>query len=737
MGVEFNWQVDLEKEWQEPAPPAPPRRHIPRWVMAAVLAILLLGIGLATGRIWWAVRQGQEQLKHDLASVANLEARALRDRDRATYLWLQDQQDTTWYARQKARLPTWGGETVPEPGQAGDLAVLDAALAPGGEQAWAEVAWELEDGVYRRAQFYRLVDGRWVRTSPDGEYFGPQEVYRTEHFAFKYYDRDRSTINWLAGQLEAWHAQVCADLDCNDGPPISVLVTPQGESSATYRPPQGLTLRSPRLRGVRADGALLLDERAELASMLAYLLVVRAGGDLDPARQPYLLLEFVNWEVRRLGLADEETPRTPVLDFAMQAYGLERVRALLAAMGQTPSEQEALRLALGISLRDVEGVFDSHLAARLGFERQMLEWGEAELVGPTSAPLARGLFDGLLADVEGAWRSEMVAAFSGWRPDYHPLVSPSTKPRVERWARLDDTSVWAEVAYADADGASSEVGPLRRIEFFRQVDGAWRHTRPNPLFLGEETILHSQHFRLVCHRREVDWMASELLRLEAFYQKIAQTAAVDLAPEERLTIHIVASATWSSLWLYPDVTEWSIPSPYFIGWHAEQGQGYLVNWLAPSLLARLAFSAAGMEHPAGVFPSTRQLWMVSLLSAWGQAILGPDAPQVVSWAPPVDLDFLATQPKSLDSLSALGRATFGSEPASYAWAADDWDLLYQQVFSVMHYIGEAYGREALLSLLQSLPEAESLESWLGLVLNVDLKTLEAGWGTWLEQAGNG
>jgi hypothetical protein len=56
--------------------------------MVVVLAVLLIGAGVGAARFWHGVRQGQESLKHDLASVANLEARALRDGDRATYLWL-------------------------------------------------------------------------------------------------------------------------------------------------------------------------------------------------------------------------------------------------------------------------------------------------------------------------------------------------------------------------------------------------------------------------------------------------------------------------------------------------------------------------------------------------------------------------------------------------------------------------------------------------------------------------
>jgi hypothetical protein len=707
--------------------------------MAVVLAVLLIGAGVGAARFWHGVRQGQESLKHDLASVANLEARALREGDRATYLWLQDRHDTAWYARQRPRAPSWGGEPTLEPGQTGDLTVVEAALAPSEEAAWAEVGWAQEDGLYRRVHFYRQVDGRWVRTGPHDDYFGPEETYQTEHFVFEYLTRDGPTVDWMAGQLEVWYAAICSDLACDDGRPIAVLVTLDDDATGEYRPPRGLTISSPRLRGVRQDGAPAPEERAELAEMLVYLLVVRRAGDVEATQQPYLLLEYVNWEMRRLGLADEETPSTPVLDLVMDSYGPEKVRALLTATGQTSSEEEALRRALGLGLSDLDESFGGYLAARLGVERQMMTWGKAEMVGDTSRPLARQIFGALLADKAGAWRSEMYAAFSGWRQGFYPSVSPSQRPRVDHWERLDEGTIWAEVSYPDAGGVPTRnvsERPLGRIEFFRQVNGAWRHTQPDKAFLGDELVLNSEHFRLVGHEREAEWMAGELARLESFYQEAAQSTGVAPSTGERLTIHIVPTATWSSLRLYPGQTEFWMLSPYFVGWHDDQGEGYLTNWLAPSLLARLAFDAAGVENPTGSLPSTREIWMYGVLNAWGREILGPDAPQVVSWAPGVKLPTQAVESVELDTLSDLARATLGSEPASYGWATEDWYTLYQEMFSMMYYIGDSYGQEALLSLLQTLPEATSLESWLRPVLDVDLETFEAEWAAWLNK-GNG
>ena len=153
MGVEFRWQVGDEEELEAPGSPLQ-RRRMPWRFLGIVLLLLGMGGGLAAGVLWHRVRQGEKHLRHELRSVANLEAQALREGDREMFLSLQDEDDTTWYRRQEERFSEYDSVLL-EPGQAADLVVLDAALLPAESCAWAEVAWALEDGIYRRVQFYR------------------------------------------------------------------------------------------------------------------------------------------------------------------------------------------------------------------------------------------------------------------------------------------------------------------------------------------------------------------------------------------------------------------------------------------------------------------------------------------------------------------------------------------------------------------------------------------------------
>ena len=64
----------------------------------------------------------------------------------------------------------------------------------------------------------------------------------------------------------------------------------------------------------------------------------------------------------------------------------------------------------------------------------------------------------------------------------------------------------------------------------------------------------------------------------------------------------------------------------------------------------------------------------------------------------------------------------------------EWELVNQEVWSVMYYIAETYGLQPFPGLLRALPEADSLESWLQMALDVDLEAFEADWQAWLREA---
>jgi hypothetical protein len=699
--------------------------------------VLLLAVagGIAGGTFWQRVRQGQQRLKRELETVANLEARAFLDRDRETYLSLQDQDDWNWYHSQEARFdPQLGDGYRLEPGQRAELAVTRADWLPVENRAWAEVTWAEEDGLYRRAQFYRKESDQWLRTGPRREYFGQQRTHETAHFAFKYLAREEDTVHWMAEQFEAWHAAVCADLGCAEGPRVNVLLTPDGEAGGDFRPPKGFILASPRVRGVREDGALLAEDRVQVARLLIYTLLTRhADGNIVPEDQPYLLSQLTNWELRRLGLAGSDAPPTPLLDAVMASHGLEGVRALRTAMAHTNSESLALRRALDADLADLGVGLGEYLTALLALERQMLEWQALEPVRSASRPLARRTFSGLLAANVGQWRTRKEATFddgldpSRSDPTYRPLARPS----VARWELIPDSFVWAEVSYRDVVRNSRSELSIRRVEFFELENGDWRHTAPFSLPLGEAVNVTSEHFRIFCHEREVDFMIRELTRLERLYREIAGVLGNELLPGVRVLIEITSS-TWATGSL-PQADIY-VPSPYLSIWSGEPGASYLAESVGRVLIEKLAVEPGLAESLSG----PRNMWWTTTMGVWQYSFV-ETAP--IDWSMLLEMEPLASAVRSGDllSLSEL-EVVFRNEPSN--WLPEGWtermaELAYLEAVAVLGYIGETYGFQEYATLLQTLPEAESLADWLETALGVDLETFETDWKAWLREQGGG
>ncbi len=783
MSVEYRWEV-ADEEWQ--APPPLKRQRFP-WRLVGALALLLaIGVAIAAVRFVRQVQQGEAHLERELATAISLEVQALRERDWDLFLSLQDRSDAVWYnfqKQQREQLATWPGTAYLEPGQEGNLTVVDAAFIPVEERAWAEVAWALDDGIYRRVQFYHLVEGQWLRTGAQPEYYGRALIRQTRHFTLKYPARDEQTADWLAEELEAWYKAICTDLTCRGGPRINVLVAADDKAGRDYQPPVGLALRSPRLRGVRDDGAPLLQDRRELAWMLAFLLVTRetgqvaaeppqlssqvmgssqnvwlsfvgsggiamqsvrllpvnAGGmgivrsfsdDSQTWQQSYLLVEFINWQVRRLGLAGQDSPPTPLLDRVMASRGLEGIQALLLAMTQTSTEDEALRQAIGVGLEDMPDVFDQYLTAILAAERQLMEWQLPKLVQPAPGSAVQQIFAALLSPDKVGWQTQKESAFRQWRNDpgvyVYDLAIPLRGPSLNRWDWLDGVTIWAEVAYADMQPELPFTVTPRRIEFFRLVDGAWRHAPPDERFLGDDLVVQSAHFRVEGHEREAEIVARGLVRLEALYQRLTDALQTELLPGQRLIIRLSPSTT--SVRLDPDLTAFRVPSPYFGAWWYGWDENYLVGWVSFPLFEKLALEAAGVP---GSWPShvNYARWSQAILNAWWMQVSGIEH----AWGYWFyEMEPLASAARSgkLLTLDELGQIGFDFRTTT-TLSKEKGELFYQQAAVVMGYVAETYGTEALPRLLRALVEADSLDEWLRLVLNVDQATFEAEWLVWL------
>ncbi len=269
------------------------------------------------------------------------------------------------------------------------------------------------------------------------------------------------------------------------------------------------------------------------------------------------------------------------------------------------------------------------------------------------------------------------------------------------------------------------------MEFFRQVNGSWRHASPDERFLGEKMVLESEHFYIEGHERETDLMMGALVRLELLYRQMTGALQTEFPPGERLVIKILPSVT--SLRFDNEAMEVSVPSPYFGAWKDDLDASYFVVRTLSSLFARLAFSVDGLSEDLVVLVARYGIWGYVVLDAWQSQVIGPgfqyewdhrlrDAVPLAS----------AIRSDELLTLVELGQVWFGFR-SSVSWSKDKSDLAYQEAAVVMGYIAETYGSQAFPELLRLLPEVCSMEGWLRLALGVDLETFETDWRAWLRE----
>ena len=734
MSIEFRWQIESEEDEKKPALPPKRRRRVPWRLVGIALMLLVVGGGIAAGIFWQRVRQGEKRLRQELGTVVNLEVQALRDGDRETFFSLQDQDNPYWYNSQHSRFLPWlGGTAWLEPGQEANLAILEAALLPTkqGNHARAEVAWAMEDGIYRRTQFYRSEAGRWLRTGTRREYFDQERTRETAHFAFHYWTHDEPTVNWMAEQLETWYDAVCADLKCNNKQRISVLITPLEESDKEFQLPEGFVVSSPRLRGIREDGAPLPPERVELARILTHLLTVRQANNLEAWQQPYLLPQFVNWEMQRLGLGDKDILPTPVLDQVKARFGLEGIQVLLVAMGQTVSENEALRLALGVDLEDLNVVFEQYLEALLAVERQVMAWQRAEPVIQSYQSLPERIYSHLLATTfvdewqDSRWKNNKEVMFQLWGnyPQMHFSDMPLSHPQVH-WSELHDDWIWSEVSYSETVISFPYTLAPRRIEFFYWIkDGTWRHAPPDERFLGQKVVFTSEHLRIEGHEREESLITRLQTRLETRYRQISRDLQTSLPEGERLTIRLT---TPDQTVHTPGNSILQLTSPFFTDL-SSQHEGAAESQGFSFIFKRLAIQKAGGSH---FVSGSRAIWF-GAIADWYHAFAKD---HLDSWT-----NFLwsqtlrsAVETGALVPLTDLWQGTSDRSSPDQA-QLNLTELRHGQAWTAFHYLMETRGPDALPALVEALGQADSTASWLRQALDVEMETFEADWQAWLRQ----
>jgi hypothetical protein len=286
-----------------------------------------------------------------------------------------------------------------------------------------------------------------------------------------------------------------------------------------------------------------------------------------------------------------------------------------------------------------------------------------------------------------------------WEPEPLPAIVAIQEQGEEAWVTVE----------------TEQGGTTRRkVEFFRRVDGEWKHTGPDERYWGEPRQAHTEHLRWTYRARDEEWVTPLLDHAEAAYRRICGDFGLDPAGQQ-VTLEVVYAMDEAYLPLYPEGPNLPLPSPLLVG---------LDDETVESVPATLLLNYLGARATGGD-PSTMTRAHRTLLDA------------IESWE--------ATQ-LSLDSWWAshgepqLGEAIEAGQllPLSQVWGeggTQEYALAHVQSYSAVEYLVERHGAQSIPALVQALGSQPTVEQALRAALGPGFafEAFEAGWRAWIEQ----
>ena len=412
MRPDLEWRFGDEPE-QRPIDATPPS-HPPSRRQRALIALVIIFIAslvvmyssaphpqLALAPT--AAPTPTQRPRSPLEAAIDQEAHALATYDAKALMDMQDPDAAEWQRTLGALLGYW------EQPDTGPLYTILNSGTLAADQAWAEVVQYRNGQYFRETRFYRQLQGRWMRTRPDPDFWksGPQTIH-TERFDLVCQGEEVSFAGIRVAGFEQVDAQACKDLNCPAMPDgsfprvmtMTLVFQPQTDRIWPDWQSMTLSLPSPRVLGLYFQGPDgRLPGNNEVVTDLAYSVVahfvarVVSGGEerWSRSRQAELLVGGIGaWETNRLyGLQTPDLsselsplkalpsledvwaatiPYTPsmqalatlwpttqaVVAFIDQQYGPYGVRNFLRAIGPAQSLPEAIEKGLGVSYAEFE-----------------------------------------------------------------------------------------------------------------------------------------------------------------------------------------------------------------------------------------------------------------------------------------------------------------------------------------------------------------------------------------------
>lgn len=254
-----------------------PTQAFKRWVQWALLLAILL-IGVAAGSKAY-LQQRMESVRDDFQRLLALEKELLLAGGEQQFAALLDQAQGDWYARQI----TWF-RFVQQMRNTGVNILLEAQprvvrVVLHKDMAWVTLQWQEKGRIYQRMVFYRFTEDRWLRTAPDRRFWGSLREHQTAYFRWLYYARDDQLFAWMRQEAESTYLQRGKrSHTASPSSPILVQVVLDQDSPFASRAAGSvmcapdkflITVRSPYLTGILADGSLDPDLKSRFVAALS------------------------------------------------------------------------------------------------------------------------------------------------------------------------------------------------------------------------------------------------------------------------------------------------------------------------------------------------------------------------------------------------------------------------------------------------------------------------------------
>lgn len=346
-GIKLDWHVESEQSQMRATedPAVRRRRQHARRQLLAILAALIVVLGLIGASIYWRLQRVENQLRQDLIDTVQAEVTALKVGNFGTYYAIQRSANDVFLFEQKHRYDQY--QVLKQQGRIELTGTIVSVTIddPRGRVVLEEVL----DGIPHRMVWYywRYEDNGgqsgWRHVPTDFTFWGDEAEIVTDSGRITYHDLDRDFAQALGAVLPDWWARGCAVLPCEELPQLPHIdIVAERPASIAWMNPESWTLRitSPLVDRMRADQPLSPELARMISEALAERLVRHVTRNVTPP--PYhdaewLFADYARWVARQMRGEDMVADPTGFVETLILAYGPVVPDLLLTTLPALPT----------------------------------------------------------------------------------------------------------------------------------------------------------------------------------------------------------------------------------------------------------------------------------------------------------------------------------------------------------------------------------------------------------------